>query len=211
MEASVVILRFSLAFLLAFLFGLQRQRSHKPVGFGTFTFVTMGSCALAITASTIAHDNPLALLGAIVTGIGFLGAGALIKTTDKIFGFTTAASIWVFAIFGLTIGIGEYLIAGLLYGAVWIIIFFDRAFEKRGIGSYQVKMSITTNMIVPEKEIKHHLDAHVRKNKLISMDIDKKQSRMVASYVIEASKDKINKLASALYKQEWFEAVKVEG
>ena len=46
-----------------------------------------------MTAVSLGFEDPIPLLGAIVTGIGFLGAGALIKTTDKIFGFTTAASI----------------------------------------------------------------------------------------------------------------------
>jgi putative Mg2+ transporter-C (MgtC) family protein len=99
--------RFIITFVFSVIFGLERQRAHKPVGFGAFTFVAVGSCALSITAINLYPDNPLSLLGAIVTGIGFLGAGALIKTTDKIFGFTSAAAVWLFAIFGLVVGVGN--------------------------------------------------------------------------------------------------------
>jgi len=87
MELSIILLRLTITFALSLIFGYERQRSHKPIGFGTFIFVSLGSCGLALTA-TILNDNPLPLLGSIVTGIGFLGAGALIKTNEKTFGLT---------------------------------------------------------------------------------------------------------------------------
>src|SRR3989338_5532799 len=101
MEFFTLATRFCIVFLLALMFGLERQRAHKPVSFGTFIFVSMGACALALTATSIDIEDRIIILGSIVTGIGFLGAGALIKTSDRIFGFTTAASIWIMAIFGI--------------------------------------------------------------------------------------------------------------
>ncbi|MCX6706574.1 MAG: MgtC/SapB family protein [Candidatus Woesearchaeota archaeon] len=157
MEPQIILFRFAITFVLSFLYGLERQRAHKPTGFGTFIFVAVGSCGLAITAMTMNTDNPLSLLSAIVTGIGFLGAGALIKTTDKIFGFTTAASIWVFAIFGLIIGVGDYLVGMIIYALVWVIILSDNYLEKKGIGSYQRKILITTNRIMNEKDVREQL------------------------------------------------------
>jgi putative Mg2+ transporter-C (MgtC) family protein len=68
------ILRLLLGFSLAFAVGLERQLRRKPVGFGTFTFVATGACALAIMALDIEETNPLPLLGGVITGIGFLGA-----------------------------------------------------------------------------------------------------------------------------------------
>jgi putative Mg2+ transporter-C (MgtC) family protein len=115
MEISVILLRLFFTFALSCVFGVERQKSHKPIGFGAFIFVSVGACALAITATIIEPENPLPLLGAIVTGIGFLGAGALIKTSDKTFGFTTAASIWLFAIFGIINGVGEYFLGFSIY------------------------------------------------------------------------------------------------
>ena len=84
MELQLVLLRFLLTFGFSFAFGLERQKAHKPVGFGTYAFVSSGACALSIAAVTLNKENPFSLLAAIVTGIGFLGAGALIKTSDKI-------------------------------------------------------------------------------------------------------------------------------
>jgi putative Mg2+ transporter-C (MgtC) family protein len=96
--STEVAARFALTFLIAFAFGYARQRGHKPIGFGTFIFVATGACALALTAVNRAPANPLPLLAAVVTGIGFLGAGALIRSGDQIKGFKSAASIYLSAI-----------------------------------------------------------------------------------------------------------------
>jgi len=153
MELSIILLRLIITFALSLIFGYERQRSHKPIGFGTFIFVSVGSCGLAITA-TLLNENPLPLLGSVVTGIGFLGAGALIKTNEKTFGFTTAASVWLFAIFGIIIGVGQYTIGITVYLITWVIIYFDKLFEKKGMGYYQKKLIINTNKIVDKSDIK---------------------------------------------------------
>ncbi|MBI4739415.1 MgtC/SapB family protein [Candidatus Woesearchaeota archaeon] len=211
MEEIIVLQRFLVAFLLSLVFGLERQRSHKPIGFGTFTFVTVGSCGLAITALTLAPENPLPLLSAIVSGIGFLGAGALLKTTDKIFGFTTAASIWVFAIFGLLIGVGEYIIGMVLYSLIWFVIFFDRYLERSGIGSYQRKIIISTNKVIPRREIRNLFEASgIHRHKLFSHEVDVKNNKVVVTYVIEGRKERINKMQEKLLKKDWFESCKIE-
>lgn len=206
-------LRFLITFILSFIFGTWRQKSHKPVGFGTFVFVSVGSCSLAITALNLTSggtDNPLPLLGAIVTGIGFLGAGALIKTTDKIFGFTSAATIWLFAIFGLIIGVGEYLIGIIIYALVVIVVFYDIHLEKKGIGSYQKKVVITTNEIINENEIKEILSTNVSKYKMTFLEVDKNKKKISFIYLIEGTKEQINKIPKKLFEKEWFESCKIE-
>lgn len=207
---EIILLRIGLVFLLSFIFGVERQKSHKPIGFGTFIFVSVGACALAIIATTLGGDNPLPLLGAIVTGIGFLGAGALIKTTDRIFGFTSAATIWLFAIFGLVIGVGEYLIGFVIYFLVWIVVFSDLYLEKKGIGSYQKKLVITTNTIINEREIKNILAINAHKYKLTLFELDKKNNRLSFTYLVEGTKEQINKIPQKLFEKDWLESSKVE-
>lgn len=204
----MIIERFMVTLVLSMIFGLERQKSHKPIGFGTFIFVAMGSCTLGITAMTLNAENPLPLLGAIVTGIGFLGAGALIKTTDKIFGFTTAASIWAFAILGLVIGVGEYFIGGMLYSSVWIVILVDRYFETKGIGSYQKKIIITANKSINNEELASALGT--KKHKMVSMDINKKDNRISMTLFVEGSKKEINELPQRLFKKDWVGSFKIE-
>ena len=111
MNLGIILLRFFITFILSLMFGLERQKSHKLIGFGTFIFVAMGSCGLAIAAVVMSPENPLAFMGAIVTGIGFLGAGLIIFQDNKLRGLTTAAGLWVAAGLGLAVGYGLYLLA----------------------------------------------------------------------------------------------------
>lgn len=209
MELSIILIRLTLTFALSLIFGYERQRSHKPIGFGTFIFVSVGSCGLAITA-TILNENPLPLLGSVVTGIGFLGAGALIKTNEKTFGFTTAASVWLFAIFGIIIGVGQYVIGITIYLLTWVIIYFDKLFEKKGMGYYQKRLIINTNKIVEKSEIKQIFSQGMQRHKFIGIDVDKKNNKIAITYLIEGTSEDIYKISKKLYEMEWFDSCKFE-
>jgi putative Mg2+ transporter-C (MgtC) family protein len=210
MELLILILRLAMISVMSAIFGLERQTSHKPIGFSPFVFVSVGSCGLAITATTLFSDNPVPLFSSAVTGIGFLGAGALIKTTDKIYGVTTAASIWVFAILGLIIGAGQYIIGISLYAALWLVILMDKYFEFRGIGSYQRKLVIKVNRMVADKEVQNILLIKTKKYKLISMDLNKKENEITFSYMVEGRKETIKQLPRLLWDKEWVSGCKFE-
>lgn len=209
MAIEIVLIKLMLTFLIAMLFGLQRQRAHKPIGFGTFIFVSISACALAIAAIEIAPTQPLHLLSAIVTGIGFLGAGALIKTTDKIFGFTTAASIWTFAIIGLLIGSGKFVLGLFVYMSIWIVIFIDKILEKSGVGSYQRKITIETASDIPRIKVRG-LFPHLQKLKWISSTIDKKNHCAKYVYLIACDKIRLNKSLNNLNKTSWVKGYRIE-
>lgn len=197
-----------LTFFLALLFGVERQKSHKPIGFGTFIFVAVGACGLSIVAMELNMENPLPLLASIITGIGFLGAGALIKTSDKIFGFTTAASIWLFAIIGLIIGVGHYYVAGVIYLFIWLIIIIDNLMKRRGVGSYQKKIEIKTKFGSSDK-----VDSLLReflKVKMISVEFDKEKDFEIYHYLVECSGKKLRNFSFGLKKLDWILGYKIE-
>jgi putative Mg2+ transporter-C (MgtC) family protein len=208
MELVNVVLRLLITFILALLFGLERQRSHKPIGFGTFIFVSIGSCSLALTAIELGVGNPLPLLGSIVTGIGFLGAGALIKTTDKIFGFTTAASIWVFAILGLLIGVGHYYSGFITYSFVWVVILIDSYLEKNGSGSYQKRILVTIKRN-EEKKLEELLK-NFNKVKMISIEVDKNKKIETYCYLINCGGKKLRRIVNILNQSSWIIEFKIE-
>lgn len=210
MVVHIIFLRLALIFVASLLFGLERQKTHKPVGFGTFTFVSLGACALGTIVSYTALPNSASLLSGIVTGIGFLGAGALIRGTDRVFGFTTASAIWLFAILGLTVGIGEYLIALCTYVFIWAVIIIDNHLEERGIGGYQRKLTVVTNKLVTEKALSNLLRMHTKKHKLLSAEIDKSTHEVNLSYLVDGPRDHLNKMMQELYKEEWFKSAKIE-
>jgi len=142
MDPVQVVLRLFIGFNLALGIGLERQLSRKPAGFGTFTFVSTGACVIAIMAEELQPDNMLQLLGGAITGIGFLGAGSLIRSQDRVFGFTTAALIWAMAAMGLAVGVGLFYLAFSFYGVVWVVIMTDRLLERQGFGSHAKVLDI---------------------------------------------------------------------
>lgn len=142
-DSTESVARLLLVFALAFGIGLERQLRRKPVGFGTFIFVSTGACALAILAIDLVDQNPLPLLGGVITGIGFLGAGALIRSNDRVFGFTTAALVWAMAALGVAAGAGLYLLVGVNYGIVWAVVVTDRFLESKGFGSHAKLVHLT--------------------------------------------------------------------
>ncbi|HEX9339852.1 MAG TPA: MgtC/SapB family protein [Thermoplasmata archaeon] len=151
-DSVEAVLRLLLVFALAFAVGLERQVRRKPVGFGTFIFVSTGAATLTLLAITLEEENPLPLLGGVITGIGFLGAGALIRSNDRVFGFTTAALVWAMAALGVAAGAGLYLLVAVDYGIVWAVVVTDRVLEGRGFGSHAKVVRITVaNPVTPEE------------------------------------------------------------
>ena len=212
LDILTILIRMGITFLASLIYGLERQRAHKPVSFGTFAFVALGSAALGliVVSDKFQGQFPVSLLGSIVTGIGFLGAGALIRSTDKVFGFTTASSIWLFAIFGLTIGIGEYIIGATIYILVWLIIILDHYLEIKGIGSHQRKLVIITSEMITEKELKSYLVQYTQKSKILSVNIDKEKNELQLTYLVQGSRENLNKMIRNLYTEDWLKSAKIE-
>lgn len=208
--SNEIFIKFLVVFITSFIYGINRQKSHKPVSFGTFILISIGACSLAIIAIDFGIQNSIGLIGSIVTGIGFLGAGAMIKESNKIFGFTTAASIWFFSIFGLSVGLGEYVLAAITYVMVWIVAFFDKYLEKNAIGSYRRRIVIETRGLIPKGEITGILAKDTTEFYLYGTFISKKDNISTFTYVIEGPKEKIENLLKSLYKKRWCVSVRFE-
>ncbi|GAK42737.1 MgtC/SapB family protein [Paenibacillus urinalis] len=115
-----ILLRLLLAMLMGGLIGLERERSNHAAGFRTHILVCLGSSLIMILSVYGFGDfvnevnvrmDPARLAAAVITGVGFLGAGTILFTGKSITGLTTAASIWVVAAIGLAVGAGFYFAA----------------------------------------------------------------------------------------------------
>jgi len=107
--------------------GLERQVHGRPAGLRTHILVCLGSAlAMILTASLGPNVDPGRALAGIVTGVGFLGAGVIVKSKEIVRGLTTAACIWFVAALGVVIGQGLYAIALASTAiAIVILVFFD--------------------------------------------------------------------------------------
>lgn len=90
--------------------GLERQLRGKPAGVRTSTLICLGTAVFVHLGALVGGGgtDPTRVLGQIVTGIGFLGAGVIMKGREAVYGVTTAAVIWVLASIGAAIGFGYY-------------------------------------------------------------------------------------------------------
>jgi len=103
--------------------GAEREYRSKNAGFRTIILITLGSTLFTIISYVMAADHdPTRIAANVITGIGFLGAGAIFKEGVTVKGLTTAAVIWVSAAIGMAIGIGQYEFAGIVLLFVMLIM-----------------------------------------------------------------------------------------
>ena len=125
-----IIIRLALAVILGGVIGFEREVRGHSAGLRTNILVCLGSCLIMLTSQYIfdiyknsATVDPGRIAAGIVTGIGFLGAGAIIRSGEAVRGLTTAAGIWLVAGIGMAIGAGFYL-AGLITAVLTIIVLY---------------------------------------------------------------------------------------
>ncbi len=112
-EGVIILLKILLAVALSGLIGLEREHKHRPAGLRTHVLVCVGATLTMMISQFMIKEGistDVARLGAqVISGIGFLGAGTIIREGDRVRGLTTAATLWATACIGLAIGIGYYL------------------------------------------------------------------------------------------------------
>ncbi len=116
-----VILRIIGALVLGGIVGIEREEEHKPAGLRTIMLVTVGSALVMLVAQRmttyidpnvdIISMDPSRILGSLIQGISFLGAGTIFLHHRTIHGLTTAAAVWAMSVVGAAVGIGDWLVA----------------------------------------------------------------------------------------------------
>ena len=146
------IIRICIAALLGGILGLERDIHGRPAGLRTHLLVSLGAAVFMMLSPYVAGmkpeipGDPGRIAAQIVSGIGFLGAGAIIKEGVSIRGLTTAASLWVAAAIGMTTGVGSYLgaivVSGLALITLELLPHVETIFKKH---SYRV-LELTTSL-----------------------------------------------------------------
>jgi putative Mg2+ transporter-C (MgtC) family protein len=133
-ELARVTIRLLTAMLLGAIIGLERESKDKPAGLKTHMLVALGSALFVVVPLEL--GMPLAevarIAQGVATGVGFIGAGAILKLSEerKIQGLTTAATIWMTAAVGMTVGLGGLGIGALSVALTWVILTIIDRIEK---------------------------------------------------------------------------------
>lgn len=131
-----VLMRLVLSCVMGGIIGYERQARHKSAGLRTNILVCLGSCLVMLLSQSLYQDvegktnaDPARLAAQVVSGIGFLGAGAIMKEGITVTGLTTAACLWVVAGVGLAVGAGFYAGAGITTALVFLICGYLTRFD----------------------------------------------------------------------------------
>ena len=132
-----IVTRLAVSIVIGGLIGIERELEHKPAGLRTIILVCLGSTIFILIGFKLGLvESELGrIIAGVVTGIGFLGAGAIIRARGEVYGLTTAATIWLASGLGLAVGAGYYTLAIIACISVLIVLrilgFVEKALSKK--------------------------------------------------------------------------------
>lgn len=152
-----ICLRLLCAMAVGMVIGTEREYTHRPAGMRTHILVALGACAVMITGQLIflqykalgGSPDPSRLSAQVITGVGFLGAGTILREGSNVTGLTTAASLWAVACLGIAAGGGYYAVAlmGMVFIFITLTIFEVLQNKLIGPGSSLHSFTLTTQDI----------------------------------------------------------------
>ncbi len=198
--------RMCFAVLIGGIIGWERKIHGKPVGIITNMLVCVGATILAIyqqlsttgiiiygfdliASTTNSNINDGRIVAQIVSGIGFLGAGTIMRDrhSDGISGITTAATLWIMACLGIVIGSGYWFLSLLSSGFIVIILFFVKGFVNRVVEHKKlVSINIICKKTLDLDTLFNSYELKIMENRTIKISVDKKTIQVkiyVPSYI----------------------------
>ncbi len=140
-----IVYRTAAAVLVGMLVGVEREFRDKPAGLRTLILISAGACVFSMVSLQMASPNvdTTRIAAGVVTGVGFLGAGSILRSTKAVYGLTTAASIWMVAALGMACGFGKFNIAFIGTLATLLVLVLFQRFGKwidvsRAIRKYRI-------------------------------------------------------------------------
>ena len=150
------IFRLFISMLLGMIIGAERKRKGQTAGIRTFSLISMGACLAMLLSIYVPQEymglkngDPGRIAAQVITGIGFLGGGAMIQMRGTVKGLTTAAGIWITAIIGMAVGIGMYVISFTATFLVLVtLIAFEQYSKRKKIGQDSKVINLTIDGIL---------------------------------------------------------------
>ncbi len=189
-------LRLLLACVFGGIVGFQRERHDSPAGLRTYILVSLGSSLIMILSMYGFSDftstaDPARLAAQVVSGIGFLGAGTILRDGVSVKGLTTAASLWVVSAIGLAAGAGFYYSSFLV--TILVFITLERSIETYFFKDKQVLRVIAVNKTRAIHDINSIFEAHKVMARNVSMRLlEEEQNKTTIEYTLKTPFYKIN-------------------
>ena len=207
-----MLLRIGLSLVLGGIIGFERERDSQPAGLRTHMILVVGACLammLSINIASLADTDPTRLAAQVVSGIGFLGAGAILRSGFNVKGLTTATTLWTMAIVGLVVGAGYFAIAAITTVVIMIVLSVVDVIEKRF-----VRINVIRNITVEVhdhkgviREVRKTI-AHVA-DQVITFSVQKSLKSKTLRLEIVARFNRSDKLETLVEQISEIEGVKV--
>jgi len=210
-----VMLRLILAIALGGIIGLEREASQKPAGLRTHILISVSAALMMILSQLMlagkesGGSDMLRVAAAVITGMGFIGAGTIIQSQGMVHGLTTASTLWTVAGLGLVAGAGYYLVAVLF--AVLVIatlVLFRRVEEthlKKTLYHYHLKIKDSPDILINLRKLIFHLGL-----KLAELNLKKERNVSVVTLSFSSSEEKERQFSQSLFDMGEILEIKIE-
>ena len=210
-----ITLKLLLAIALGGIIGLEREASQKPAGLRTHILISVSAAMMMILSQLVlagkepAGGDMLRVAAAVITGMGFIGAGTIIQSQGMVHGLTTASTLWTVAGLGLVIGAGYYLVA-ILFSVLVIaaLVLFRRVEEthlKKALYHYHLKIKDSPDILVNLRKLIFHLGL-----KLAELNLKKERNVSIVSLSFSSSEEKERQFNQSLFDMGEILEIKIE-
>lgn len=171
-NTTSTIFKLCLSMLLGCCVGVERKRKGQIAGIRTFALISMGATLAMLLSIYVPQEylglkngDPGRIAAQVITGIGFLGAGAIIQMKGSVRGLTTAASIWMVATIGMAVGVGMYLVSVIATALILVVLLLIEALERKIHVGWETRIiRIKVHGIVEDIERYRHILSEFRIN-----------------------------------------------
>lgn len=210
-----VALKLLLAIALGGIIGLERETSQKPAGLRTHILICASAAMMMILSElmlvgkTAAGGDTLRVAAAVITGMGFIGAGTIIQSQGSVHGLTTASTLWTVTGLGLVVGAGYYLLAVLFSGLILAaLVLFRRVEEthlKKALYHYHLKIKDSPDILINLRKLIFHLGL-----KLAELNLKKERNVSVVTLSFSSSEEKERQFNQSLFDMGEILEIKIE-
>jgi len=210
-----ILLKLLLAIALGGIIGLEREASQKPAGLRTHILISVSAAMMMILSQLMlagkesSGGDTLRVAAAVITGMGFIGAGTIIQSQGMVHGLTTASTLWTVAGLGLVVGAGYYLVAVLFAVLVIATLVLFRHVEethlKKALYHYHLKIKDSPDILVNLRKLIFHLGL-----KLAELNLKKERNVSIVTLSFSSSEEKERQFNQSLFDMGEILEIKIE-
>jgi putative Mg2+ transporter-C (MgtC) family protein len=179
-DALVIAGQITLAILLGAAIGLERELSAQTAGLRTHILVALGGVIVTLAGAHAVSSNPATLAAPVITGVGFLGGGAILREGTGVRGLTTAASLWVTAAVGVAVGLHQWVPASAATVLAVAVLILVKRLEHEALPKRRpLEITLTLSCEASIHEVEHRAKDVLHKGRVIRINYDGKDQQIM--------------------------------